>query len=167
MERSAPVFPRRRLGMGVNFEVSLAFASGSRSSFDAANPAAAAVPFRRKSRRRMGYLLVRGRSTTSKISCRADIRLAIEKSSRQTSSGRALQPRERRASPLCRIRHLYHRTALRSTRHCPRHVPRCHDCLPGRTPTRRGKLSERQAVFPHRLEAERNAGWRRRLVSND
>ena len=31
MERSAPVFPNRRLGMGVSSEVSLAFAKGSKS----------------------------------------------------------------------------------------------------------------------------------------
>jgi hypothetical protein len=57
MESSSPVFPNFRLGMG--FELSLvsdALASGVRILSEAAKPAAAVVPFFRKSRRSIAYL---------------------------------------------------------------------------------------------------------------
>jgi hypothetical protein len=66
--------------MGANFEVSLAFAVGLIIFVEAAKPAAAAVPFLRKSRRRIVYLLIEGRSLTSRISCRADARLYAKES---------------------------------------------------------------------------------------
>jgi hypothetical protein len=45
--------PNRRLGMGPGKELSPALASGCRTFFAAAKPAAAAVPFLKKSRRCM------------------------------------------------------------------------------------------------------------------
>jgi hypothetical protein len=53
--------------MGANFEASLALARGSTIFVEAANPAAAAVPLLRKSRRRMDYLLVREDSPLSEF----------------------------------------------------------------------------------------------------